>query len=201
MRYSGPGEKQADKAWGANEGTAELKDEIAGEEIAAADKKEDEAVEAAEPEEKVKSFDDFLAEKAEKKLALGDNLSLRQANEGSKGNKKWDTAKPLEKEETDYFTPTGGKATRQRERKAKQTIDIEPRFVEAERPRPEGRTRGGPGARGGFRGEGRGRGGPRGAGPRGGARGGAAAAPAPRAPKQSATINTSDESAFPSLGA
>ncbi|KAL5604743.1 hypothetical protein BROUX41_001912 [Berkeleyomyces rouxiae] len=191
----GPGEKQADKAWGAIEGNAELKDEIAGEEIAAADKTEEEATEEAEPEEKVKSFDDFLAEKAEKKLALGESLSLRQANEGSKTNKKWETAKQVVNEEADYFTPGTGKAVRQRERKVKQTIDIEPRFVEAERP---SRSEGGRGGRGGFRGEGRGEGrGARGnAGPRGGARNNAG----PRGPKQT-TINTSDESAFPSLGA
>ncbi|KKF92544.1 Suppressor protein STM1 [Ceratocystis platani] len=191
----GPGEKQADKAWGANEGNAELKDEIAGEEIAAADKTEEEVAEAAEPEEKVKSFDDFLAEKAEKKLALGESLSLRQANEGTKANKKWETAKQVINEESDYFTPGTGKATRQRERKVKQTIDIEPRFVEAERSsRSEGGRGGRGGPRGGFRGEGRGG--------RGGARGGprsAAPGPGPRAAKQA--INTSDEAAFPSLGA
>ncbi|GKU01304.1 elicitor protein [Fusarium langsethiae] len=184
----GGSDKQAAQSWGANEGQAELKDEQAGEAIAKDEQKDAAAEEAAAAEaaaeeeaEKQVSYEEYLAQQAEKKAALESGLKVREANEGSKLDKKWANAKPLENEEEEYFAASGGKAQRQRERKVKQTVDFDPRFVEPER------TRGG---RGGERGGDRGRGGNRGG--RGGAPQGAA--------KGNAAINTNDQSAFPSLG-
>lgn len=184
-------EKQAAQSWGATEGNAELKDEQAGEAIAESEQKdaqdEDAAPEEpAEPEDKSVSYSDYLAQLAEKKLALDDELNVRAANEGSKLDKKWASAKPLEKEESDFISASGGKSKRERERKVKQTVEFDPRFVEPERTRGGARGgRGGPrGGRGGERGGDRGRG----SNFRGG-RGG-----------QGSSINTNDESAFPSLG-
>ena len=150
--------------------------------------------EAEAEEEKVMSYDAYLAQQAEKKLALDSPQQVRQANEGSKLDKKWEGAKPLVKDEGDEFisAANSGKAKRERERKVKNVLDIDQRYVEPER------TRGGRGGRGGGRGGGaprgeRGgpRGGPRGGAPRGAPRGGGA---------KGAAINTSDQQAFPSLG-
>lgn len=178
-------DKQAAQSWGATEGNAELKDEQAGEAIAESEKKDEQPEEAAEPEEpedKSISYTDYLAQQAEKKAAIESELNIRSANEGSKLDKKWANAKPLEKEEDDFIAASGGKKQRERERKVKQTVDFDPRFVEPERTRGGGR-----GGRGGPRG---GRGGERGRG--GNFRGGRGG--------QGASINTSDQSAFPSLG-
>jgi plasminogen activator inhibitor 1 RNA-binding protein len=218
-------EKQASHGWGANEGSAELDDEQAGEAIAKADQKEAltgdgdaaptdaagvEPAADAEPEDNSISYADYLAQQAEKKLALGTGVpEARKPNEGSKQDKKWANAKPISKdEEEDFVAGSGGKAKRERERKQKQLLEIDQRFVEA----PE---RGG---RGGFRGRGgRGDGGPRGGRGEGGFRGargdgtrggrgrgdgphrGAPRGP-PRATAGGASINTNDPSAFPSLG-
>jgi plasminogen activator inhibitor 1 RNA-binding protein len=214
-------EKQAGHGWGANEGGAELADEQAGEAIANAEQKEaltgdgdaapaDAAAEpAAEPEAEDNSisYSDYLAQLAEKKLALGTGVpEARKPNEGSKQDKKWANAKPIAKEEEeDFVAGSGGKAKRERERKQKQLLEIDQRFVEAPergrggfrggRGRGDGPSRGGRGEgfRGGRGGEGRGgrargdhRGGSRPSGPRGGS----GAAP----------INPEDTSAFPSLG-
>lgn len=205
VRAQGGGSDKAAAQSGAAEGEAELKDEEAAEAIARSEQKEalaEDAAgeEAAEPEDKNISYADYLAQQAEKKLSLDSGLKVREANEGSKVDKKWADAKPLEKEEEDYFAATGGKTQRQKQQKVKQTIDFDPRFVEPER---SGRGRGGE-RRGGDRG---GRGGERGRGGRGGERGGRGAprgAPRGGAPRggrgESAAINTRDESAFPSLG-
>ncbi|PKS11904.1 hypothetical protein jhhlp_001198 [Lomentospora prolificans] len=190
-------EKQAAQSWGATEGEAELKDEVAGEEIAKNEAKEGEAEAKeteAEPEEKHISYEDYLAQLAQKKLALDTPAQVRQANEGSKLDKKWANAKPLVKEEDDDFisASSGGKAKRERERKVKQVVEIDQRYVEPERTRGgRGGPRGGPRGGGRGRGEGgRGRGdGARGRGDGGRGRGG-----------KDVTINTSDQSAFPSLG-
>jgi len=217
----GDSEKQAGHGWGANEGGAELADEQAGEAIANAEQKEaltgdgdaapaDAAAEpAAEPEAEDNSisYSDYLAQLAEKKLALGTGVpEARKPNEGSKQDKKWANAKPIAKEEEeDFVAGSGGKAKRERERKQKQLLEIDQRFVEAPergrggfrggRGRGDGPSRGGRGEgfRGGRGGEGRGgrargdhRGGSRPSGPRGGS----GAAP----------INPEDTSAFPSLG-
>ncbi|KAF6826484.1 elicitor protein [Colletotrichum musicola] len=194
-------EKQAAQSWGATEGDAERKDEQAGEAIAQAEQKDAEAEaaapeEPAEPEEKHISYTDYLAQQAEKKLALDAGLETRKPNEGTKLKKEWTEAKEVTREEEDFMIGTGGKTKRERERKTKQLIDIDQRYVEPERPRGGARGgRGGPrgGARGGERG-GAPRGAPRGGAPRGGApRGG-------RREGAAAPINTKDESAFPSLG-
>ncbi|KAJ4400002.1 hypothetical protein N0V85_005865 [Neurospora sp. IMI 360204] len=194
-------EKQAALSWGATEGQAELKDEQAAEEIAKSEQKEatTEGEAAAEPtpeeeEEKHVSYAEYLVQQAEKKAALEAEaaLKVRKANEGVVENKKWANAVPLKKDETEEFIAgSAGKKQRERERKVKQVVEIDQRFVEPERP-ARGGARGG---RGGPRGDaGRGRGGPRGA-PRGAARGGA-----PRSENKAAPINPNDESAFPSLG-
>ncbi|KAK3391804.1 Stm1-domain-containing protein [Sordaria brevicollis] len=176
-------EKQAAQSWGATEGQAELKDEQAAAEAA-----------AEEEEEKHVSYSEYLAQLAEKKAALEAEaaLKVRKANEGVVEDKKWANAKPLQKDESEEFIAgSAGKKQRERERKVKQVLEIDQRFVEPERP-----ARGG--ARGGARGPRgdapRGRGGPRG-GARGGARG-----PAPRAENKSAPIKINDEKDFPSLG-
>lgn len=194
-------EKQAAQSWGAQEGNAEQKDEQAGEEMAQKEFKdaaaEDaEAGETAEPENKSISYEDYLTQQAEKKLALADGLEIRKANEGSKADKKWANTKPLEKEEDeDFIAGTGGKSKRERERKTKNVLDIDQSWVEAERSSAPRGGRGGArgdGGRGGRgRGEGRGRGAPRGGDfPRGG-RGG----------RGGSAFNANDQSAFPSLGA
>lgn len=209
---SGGTDKQAAQSWGANEGDAEQKDEQAGEEIAQKEFKEAAAEDAegaetpGEPESKSVSYADYLAQQAEKKLGLGDNLEIRKANEGSKTDKKWANAKALDKEDAeDFIAASGGKAKRERERKAKNILDIDQSWVESERPstgaprggrggaRTEGARGRGDGARGGRgRGDARGRGGARGSDfPRGGARGG----------RDNAGFNANDQSAFPSLGA
>lgn len=197
-------EKQAAQSWGAAEGEAEQKDEQAGEAIAQSEIKDaiaEDAVDEAEVEEdKSVSYADYLAQQAEKKLALG-NLSIRKPNEGSKADKKWADAKPLSKndDEEEFISGSSGKARRERERKVKQVVEIDQRYVEPER------TRAGPGARGGApRGGGRGEGrGGRGRGdgaPRGRGRGDG---PRPRGGggKENSGINAADQSAFPSLGA
>ncbi|WYZ40441.1 hypothetical protein EsH8_IV_000782 [Colletotrichum jinshuiense] len=211
-------EKQAAQSWGATEGEAERKDEQAGEAIAQAEAKDAEAEagaseEPAEPEEKHISYTEYLAQQAEKKAALEGNTEVRKPNEGTKLKKEWTTAKEVTREEEDFMIGTGGKTKRERERKTKQLIDIDQRYVEPERPQGGRGGRGGPrgGARGGDRGDrgdrggrgGRGRGdAPRGDAPRGAPRGGAARGAAPRGGRREAgaQINTKDESAFPSLG-
>ncbi|KAI9166625.1 RGG repeats nuclear RNA binding protein B [Paramyrothecium foliicola] len=197
-------EKQAAQSWGAAEGEAAQQDEQAGEAIAQKEQKEALAEDAAgeepaEPEDKSISYSDYLAQQAEKKLALDAPLKTREANEGSKLDKKWASAKALEKDESEdvYVAASAGKKQRERERKVKQTIDFDPRFVEPER------TRGGRGGRGGERGRG-GRGGERGG--RGDRAGGERGRGAPTGGNfrggrgGAAPINTKDESAFPSLG-
>jgi len=217
----GESEKQAAHGWGGNDGEAELNDEQAGEAIAKAEEKEAltgdgdaaptdaaEPAAEAEPEDNSISYADYLAQQAEKKLALGAGIpEARKPNEGSKVDKKWANAKPISKEEEeDFVAGSGGKAKRERERKQKQLLEIDQRFVEAPerggrggfrsgRGRGDGPSRGG---RGEFRGRGD-RGGDRG--DRGGrARGDRPARGPPRNNAPAATINTHDEAAFPSLG-
>ncbi|KIN06104.1 hypothetical protein OIDMADRAFT_176207 [Oidiodendron maius Zn] len=202
----GDSEKQANHGWGANEGDAELKDEQAGDAMAKAEQKEGEAGAAEpeaepEPEDHSISYADYLSQLAEKKLQLGSGVpEARKPNEGTKQDKKWANAKAITKDdEEDFVAGSGGKAKRERERKQKQVLDIDQRFVEAPertgrggfrggRGRGDGPSRGGRGD-GGFRGgRGRGEGPSRGRGDR------------PRGAPRGASINTSDTSAFPSLG-
>jgi len=222
----GDSEKQAGHGWGANEGGAELADEQAGEAIATEEVKEALAADGdaaptdgavaepaadAEPEDNSIAFADYERMQLEKKAAL--NAGIPEARKpDSKQDKKWANAKALAKEEEeDFVSAAAGKAKRERERKQKQVLDIDQRFVEAPEQRGGrgggggfrgGRGRGGDsaprGGRGEFRGrgEGRGRGG-RGDGPPRAARGGGGP---PRGGNASASINTDDQSAFPSLG-
>lgn len=223
----GESEKQANHGWGAPEGGAELADEVAGEAIAKADETEaltgdaeggPEVVAAPEPEPEDNSisYSDYLAQQAEKKLALG-TLEIRKPSEG-KLDKKWANAKALSKEEEeDFVAASAGKAKRERERVAKKThVDIDQRFVEPAETRG-GRGGGGRGGRGRGDGQSRGRGegfrggrGDRGGGerrPRGdgqsfrGGRGGGGQGQGGQRNNAAASLNTEDPNAFPSLGA
>lgn len=104
-------------------------------------------------------------------------------------DKKWESAKELRRteEEDAYIKPQEEKARREKQRKEKNILDVDMRFVE----QPRTRGTGGPRGNGG-RGGGRGRGGDRG--DRGGrpenTRGGRAGGSGP----------TVDEKNFPSLG-
>ncbi|EOD49177.1 Hyaluronan/mRNA-binding protein [Neofusicoccum parvum] len=195
--------KQVQQGWGGEDGNKELADEIAGdaiakqEEDAAADEAAQAEAEAAAEEEKVKSYDDYLAEILEKKAALGGNVEIRKPNEGA--SKKFPEGKAIERaEEEAYFAGDGGKKARDRGKKEKAQLDLGDIYGRGDerggfrggRGGPRG-GRGGP-REGGFRGEGRGRGG---RGGRGGERGGA-----PRG-GAGTRVNINDSSAFPSLGA
>ncbi|KAI9837434.1 MAG: hypothetical protein M1837_002956 [Sclerophora amabilis] len=205
-------DKQVAQGWGGAKGDSEWNDEKAGEAIAKAEEKEggfdtapdapidgegthpsgqDENVAPAaeeEPEENTKSYAEYLAEQAEKKLQLG-SLPVRKANENTKQDKKWAQAKELKKDEDEnaYIAGAAAKVKRERARKEKNLLDLDQRFVEPSRGGREG-SRGGRG-RGEGRGEFRGsRGGGRGRGDYRGGRGGSSA------------LNPKDNQAFPSLG-
>ncbi|KAJ2589901.1 hypothetical protein H4R99_007297 [Coemansia sp. RSA 1722] len=123
-----------------------------------------------EPEEVVKTFEDYLKERESSSLE-GDR-SLRKANEGAVDKAQLKGAVALSREEEDFFAPAQSQKTRkQRERKEKTFVDIEQRFVE-DQPR-RGAFRGG---RGGQRGDRRGNGSSR-----------------------PTRVNINDERAFPSL--
>lgn len=109
-----------------------------------------------EPEDTSKSYADYLAEQAEKKLKVGGGVpEARKPNEGSKVDKKWAQAKALQKddEEEAYMAGKGEKARRERQRKEKAVLDVDLRYVEPSRSGDRG-GRGGGSGRGG-RGEGR----------------------------------------------
>ncbi|KAI5814747.1 hypothetical protein BZA77DRAFT_356219 [Pyronema omphalodes] len=190
-------EKQVNLSWGGNSGESALKAEIEGQEAAlkeaAAEGAEaaagEEAATPVEEEDKTKTYDQYLAELAAKKAALG-TLEIRRPQETS--DKKWANAKAIDHDaEEVFFAGESKDKTRTRERKQKQIIEIEPKFVDPNASR--GGQRGGrDGQRGGRDGQ---RGGQRGGAPRGGARGGRAPAPA------AANVNLADSSAFPKLGA
>ena len=166
-----------------------------------------------EPEDNSRSYADYLAEQAEKKLKLGSGpLEARKPNEGTKPDKKWQNAKEMTKdEEAEYFKGKDEKAKRERQRKEKQKVDVDLRYVEPSTggrgDRDGGERRGGRGGgrgrgeRGDFRGRGRGgRGGEgfRGRGGDGGYRGGRGGGGGGGG--RDANVNVADESAFPSLG-
>ncbi|CAK1354485.1 hypothetical protein CB0940_01670 [Cercospora beticola] len=217
----GDQEKQAAHGWGAKDGQSEWADESAGDAIAKAEVNNEPGFTpdtsaadpaftngpdgevgedaAGEPEEKVKSYDDYLKELAEKKLALsGESPAIRKANEGSKT--KFPEGQAVNREQEDFFVGGGGKTKKVKEVKEKERINIDGQYYAA----PDAGDRGGRGGRGGrgrgegrgsFRGEGRGRGGGRGRGDRGDFRG------APRGGPRGSTFNANDSSAFPALGA
>ncbi|CAK4028983.1 hypothetical protein AC579_6407 [Lecanosticta acicola] len=227
--HTGIGEhdKQAAKGWGAEDGNAEWADERAGDAIANAEAKNDAgftpdtagrdpafsngpdgetAAEdvSAEPEEKTKSYDEYIAELAEKRLALGGNLNVRKANEGS--SQKFPEGKAFSRAEEDenFIAGSGGKAKKAKElQDKKERVTLDGQYYAAadsgERG-GRGRGRGGRGGRGEFRGD-RPRGGARGRGDsRGGARGDRGDRREPGGAPRGG-INAKDETAFPALGA
>lgn len=186
--------KQVQQGWGAESGEKAWDDERQGENIAKQEETEPQTPgEDAEEADKSKSFADYLAEKnAKSSLAA---KPVRSANEGNKDDKKWAGAKELTHDEgDDYIQGTQEKTKREKQRKEKNFLDVDLRYVEPPRSGPSNGPRGGRGGRGGGdrgRGGDRSRGGPRGGGaPRGG-RGGGGRAPAGP---------TVDEKNFPSLG-
>ncbi|KAK3706107.1 hypothetical protein LTR37_012934 [Vermiconidia calcicola] len=142
--HSGIGEhqKQAAHGWGdEKDANNELNDEQAGEAMARAESREEpgftpdtgagdpaftngpgaegevvgEDAAAGEPEEKTKSYDEYLAEQAEKRLALGgESLQVRKANEGSK--QKFPEGKAINRntDEENFIAGSGGKARREK---------------------------------------------------------------------------------------
>jgi len=113
----------------------------------------------AEPEIKTKSYDEYLAEVAQKKLDIAESLKVRKPNEGA--SKKFPEGKAFSRdEEENFIAGTGGKAKRDREKKQKEVMDmsdIDPRSYLAQEPGQAGGGRGGRGRgrgdRGGDRGD------------------------------------------------
>ncbi|KAL4810524.1 Stm1-domain-containing protein [Aspergillus unguis] len=181
--------KQVNQGWGNQDGEKTWDDEKAAEKIAKGDETEPQtpAEEPEEPADKSKSFADYLAEKAAR-----EDLSakpVRAANEGAKTDKKWNDAKELKRtEDEEYIQGQSKESKGAKQRKEKNYLDVDMRFVEAPRTGGSGAPRGGRGGRGGrgaARGDrGSGRGGRGGNGPR-------SERPAPV---------TVDEKNFPSLG-
>ncbi|TGZ79095.1 hypothetical protein EX30DRAFT_373242 [Ascodesmis nigricans] len=197
-------EKQVNHGWGAPEGNSEWQDELAGAALAAKDAEganpadpnaaapevDAEAAAAEEEGPKTKTYDEYLAELAQRQAELGPRSDVRKPNEGTQ-DKKWANAKPFTKQEGEYFAGEAKDKSRNRERKQKQVVDIDMRFTEPSRGERGGRGgRGGRGDRGGRGGRGGDRGAPRAERGERGGRGGRAAAP----------VNLADDSAFPSLG-
>ncbi|KAK0737124.1 hypothetical protein B0T21DRAFT_364500 [Apiosordaria backusii] len=187
--------KTAEQAWGGEDGEKALNDEKAGDADAAVEKKEDEAaapVEEQEPEPVVKTLTDFYKEQQK-----FEPLEPRQVKA-----EQFAGMVVVKRDSEDYAPGSGVKKERTRERKQKQFVEIDNRFVEPERTggrggrggARDGAPRGGARGRGeGARGGARGRGGPRGGGaPRGGAR--------DDATQSAASVAINDENAFPSLG-
>ncbi|EXJ73020.1 uncharacterized protein A1O5_04169 [Cladophialophora psammophila CBS 110553] len=152
--------------------------------------------EAEEPQDHHKSYADYLAEQAAKRMEGLGLKEARQPNEGVKDNKKWTAAKELTRAEGEDYFKGEEKGRRERERaQKKEFLDIDYSFKEQPREsRGRGGGRGGGRGRGGDRGDfrgGRGRGrGDRGE-TRGRGRGGRGDGP---------PVAVDDESAFPSLG-
>ncbi|KAJ5105904.1 hypothetical protein NUU61_003251 [Penicillium alfredii] len=198
--------KQVQQGWGADSGEKTWDDERQAENIA----KDDETApqtpadeEAKELVDNSKSYSDYLAEQAQKDTLAA--KPVRAANEGSKADKKWAEAKELKRGEGEdsYIQATQEKTKREKQRKEKNFLDVDLRFVEQPRSGPSNGPRGGRGGRGSDRPRGgdRGRAGPRGGAPRGGGaprdggapRGGRGGPRGPAGP-------TVDEKNFPSLG-
>ncbi|KAF9101491.1 hypothetical protein BGX27_011451 [Mortierella sp. AM989] len=143
--------------------------------------------EPVEPEEVVKTLDDYLQEKAAKalKIALPET---RSANAGA-DDSKWKNAQVLEVEETGDFIKMGKESVVKSRKTKKETkilfTDIDIRFTEpAREPSPRNAFRGG---RGGDRA------------PRG-TRGGNNPRPRGGSSRGAATVNVDDQELFPSLG-
>ncbi|KAK4507572.1 hypothetical protein PRZ48_001307 [Zasmidium cellare] len=221
----GEHEKQAAHGWGAEDGNAEWADEKAGEAIAQAEAKDDSgftpdtagqdpafsngpdgataAADVAEPEEKTKSYDEYLAEQAEKRAALGGEVSVRKANEGSSTKFPEGKAFSRDPEAENFMVGSGGKAKKAKDTQdKKERVALDGQYYAA----ADSGDRGGRGGRGGrgrgrgeFRGERGGRG--RGRGDRGDRGGDFRGAPrGDRGAPRGASFNPTDESAFPALG-
>ncbi|OLL25485.1 hypothetical protein NEOLI_003239 [Neolecta irregularis DAH-3] len=177
-RRSGSGHIDTDKSvrqgWG-DESTAQQD----GENIASDDKKTERAEGASDSaapaveEDRSKTLDEYLAERAEKAAVISRTLEARRANEGT-DESKWKDAVELTRDDSEtkesYFAARQKtSAGRARQRKEKVVVDIDPSL-----PR-----RGRGNARGGQRGSGR----------------------SSNKPHDSNTVNLQDQSAFPSLGA
>lgn len=206
-RLHSDSDKQASKGWGDETGAGEWRDEVAGDAQAAEERKDGvtsaefettpaENGEEAQPEpepEKQKTLADWQAEQDEKRKALGANLEVRRANEGS--GKKQPEGKALDHDDAaDFFAGSGGKSKRERERKERSNqLVLEHDYANRDSASTSGGRGGSRGGRGGRgRGEGfRGQRGDRARGGRGGAVRGARGGVAP---------NIGDSSAFPSLG-
>ncbi|KAJ3114310.1 hypothetical protein HDU96_002275 [Phlyctochytrium bullatum] len=188
-RYDGEKKEIAGKgSWG-NPVTAESEAVKDGEAPAEKENAENAGEEKAEeqtppePEEKLKTLEEYLAERAAAKPAAAE--PTRRPNEGS-DETQWKDAVVLQREEDEeyYSSNKGSKSKKSKETKAKVALDIEQKFADEYSGR-EGGFRGGRGGRGGPRGgynssrpnTGRGRG-----------RGGAS------------YVNVDDINAFPSLG-
>ncbi|WEW55208.1 hypothetical protein PRK78_000637 [Emydomyces testavorans] len=165
--------KQLDQGWGASTGESAMVDEKAGEAIAQNDEKEAAAEtqesgqqeeKEPEPQDKTKSYADYLAELEQKKREDLGVKEARKPNEGSKADKKWATTKEFKRGEDEeaYIKGREEKARREKQRKEKNILDVDMRYVEPPR-RGDFRGRGRGGDRGGRgrggRGEFRGRGG------------------------------------------
>ncbi|WVN89133.1 uncharacterized protein L203_104349 [Cryptococcus depauperatus CBS 7841] len=192
-------QKKVDQGWGANTGEAELKDEVEGEKDAQIEENAPatpaEGAEAApapqepeEPEEVTKSYEDYLAEKAQTALNIA-VLGKKQVREVASEVE----GKAFVREAVDDFFTGKTKATeaKSKPRKEKVFIEVDGQFAQPSRPpRRDNREGGdrpnrGRGQRGGF-------GSQRGA--RGGQRGG-------QRPSRGPVINANDTNAFPALGA
>jgi len=103
---------------------------------------------ADEPEQpKTKSYEEYMAELAQKKLGISDTPSVRKPNEGA--SKKFPEGKAFSRNEGEenFIAGTGGKAKRARDKKEKEVVDlsdVNPRQYLA-----EDRQAGGRGGRGG----------------------------------------------------
>lgn len=150
--------------------------------------------EPVEPEEVVKTLDDYLAEKTAKsaKISLPE---ARTANAGA-DNSQWKNTQVLEIRETENFIKMSKESVAKTRKGKKETkvliTDLDFRFTEPARdPAPRSAFRGGRG--GGDRGA-------RGGGDRG-ARGARGGAPRRGGPRGGDGVNVDDQELFPSLGA
>ncbi len=162
-------EKKTKKGWG--DDNQELEEEVAGEEIAQAELEAD-AAEVAEPVEKAKSLEEYLAELSVKREGLSTGPT-RQANDG---DEDWaNKAEVVKKVQGEYFAGNKHeKVSHKKTKKEKVYLDFDARFAHES-------SRGGRGDRGGFRG---GRGGRRG----------------DRQSRPSQATPSNDDANFPSLG-
>ena len=159
--------------WGEKTGEGEWADEKAGEAIATEEAKEGGAWDAGqneawnenaeatnvpeatgepvpepepEPEDTSKSYADYVAEQAAKKLEGLGVKEARAPNEGVKENTKWKSAKELTRDDNEDYFKGEEKSKRERERATKKEfLDIDYSFKEQPR---ESRGRGGRGGRG-----------------------------------------------------